>query len=136
MTQTHMSGKRKQAIARATIKPGKGIYRINSMLFENYVPRMARERVRQVFLLADGFVDLKSLDINILVEGGGVMGQADAIACALARAFVKHTENDQLKEAIVKYDRTFIAGDHRQTETHKPSQSSSGPRHKKQKSYR
>jgi small subunit ribosomal protein S9 len=136
MTQTNISGKRKEAVARATIGQGKGIVRINSNLLDNHMPRVARERIRQVFLLSDGIVDLAKLDISVVSTGGGVMGQADAIASAIARGLVEHTENDDLKEAFVKYDRTLIAGDHRQTEVHKPSQSSKGPRHKRQKSYR
>ncbi|MFH0862783.1 MAG: 30S ribosomal protein S9 [Candidatus Altiarchaeota archaeon] len=136
MAQTIISGKRKEAIARAIIGPGNGIVRVNSQLFDNYTPRLARERINQVFLLADGIVDLKSLNIDVTVNGGGVMGQADAIASALARGLVEHTENDTLHDIYVKYERTLIAGDHRQTEVHKPSQSSKGPRHKRQKSYR
>ncbi len=131
-----ISGKRKEAVARAAIKPGKGIVRVNSMLFDNYTPRMAKERIRQVFIMADGIVDLEKIDIDVRVSGGGVMGQADAIASAVSRALVKHFESEQLHDIIVKYDRTLIAGDHRQTEVHKPGQSSKGPRHKRQKSYR
>jgi small subunit ribosomal protein S9 len=136
MVTTHISGKRKEAIARASIRPGTGIIRVNSMLFDNYVPRLAKERIRQPLIIADGPVDLAKINIDIVAEGGGVMGRADAIACAIARGLVEYSQNDQLKEAFVKYDRTLIAGDHRVTEVHKPSQSSSGPRHKKQKSYR
>jgi small subunit ribosomal protein S9 len=131
-----ISGKRKEAVARAAIKPGKGIVRVNSMLFDNYTPRMAKERIRQVFIMADGIVDLEKIDMDVRVSGGGVMGQADAIASAVSRALVKHFESEQLHDIIVKYDRTLIAGDHRQTEVHKPGQSSKGPRHKRQKSYR
>ena len=136
MEYAHISGKRKEAIARTTIRPGNGIIRVNSMLFEHYMPRLARERIRQVLILAEGFIDLSKIDIDIISEGGGFMGQAEAIECSLARSLVAYTGSDQLKDVFVKYDRTLIAGDHRQTEVHKPSQSSSGPRHKKQKSYR
>jgi small subunit ribosomal protein S9 len=136
MNIVNVSGKRKEAIARATIKPGNGTVRINSVNIECYNPRLARERINQVFLLADDTVSLKDINIDIISEGGGVMGQADAIASAIARGLVKYTENDELLDKIIKYDRTLIAGDHRQTEVHKPGQSSKGPRHKRQKSYR
>lgn len=136
MEQAHVSGKRKEATARATVKPGKGIFRINSMLFENYTPRLARERIRQVMVIVSDQVDFGKLDIDVQVHGGGVMGQAEAIECALARTLVEYTGSDQVRETFVKYDRTLIAGDHRQTEVHKPSQSSKGPRHMRQKSYR
>jgi small subunit ribosomal protein S9 len=64
------------------------------------------------------------------------MGQADAIACSISRGLVDYTGKDELLETYTTYDRTLIAGDYRQTEAHKPSQSSKGPRHKTQKSYR
>ena len=136
MTIVHVSGKRKEAIARATIGPGNGTIRINSLHFEHHMPRMARERIRQALLIADGPVDLSKINIDVNTEGGGVMGQAEAIASAMARGLVEYSKSDSLHDAYVKYERTFIAGDHRQTEVHKPSQSSKGPRHKRQKSYR
>ncbi|MFH1055357.1 MAG: 30S ribosomal protein S9 [Candidatus Altiarchaeota archaeon] len=133
---TVVTGKRKESIARANIYAGNGVFRINSMLFENYMPRMARERIRQAIILADGIVDMSKVNIDIISSGGGVMGQSDAIASAIARGLVVYAKSDQLHDVYVKYDRTLIAGDHRQTEVHKPSQSSKGPRHKRQKSYR
>jgi len=136
MDQVHRSGKRKESIARATIKPGKGVIRINTQLFECYEPKLARERIRQSFLLAKDYVDLDKVDISVSVEGGGTMGQADAISSSIARGLVDYTKNDDSHATYVKYDRTLIAGDHRETEVHKPSQSSKGPRHRRQKSYR
>jgi len=132
----HRSGKRKEAIARTTIKPGTGIIRVNSMLLDKLNSRTVIEKIRLPLLLAADYVDSSKLDLITSVTGGGVMGQADAIACSIARGLVEYTGNDELLEAFVKYDRSLIAGDHRQTEVHKPSQSSKGPRHKRQKSYR
>lgn len=134
--QAHRSGKRKEAVARATIKEGKGVFRVNSMLFDCYSPRIARERIRVPLILADGIVDLDKIDINVVTSGGGVMGQADAVASSIARGLIDYSKSDELHTIYVKYDRTLIAGDHRETEVHKPSQSSKGPRHKRQKSYR
>ena len=136
MEQTHSSGKRKEAVSRVIIRPGKGVVRVNSMLLDHLNPRAARERIRQSLLLADDLVDLGKIDINILTSGGGVMGQADAIASSIARGLVEYAGGGELHDVYVKYDRTLIAGDHRETEVHKPSQSSKGPRHKRQKSYR
>ena len=41
----HASGKRRKAIARATLSPGKGIIRINSMLLDNYNPKISRMKI-------------------------------------------------------------------------------------------
>jgi small subunit ribosomal protein S9 len=136
MELTQSSGKRKEAVARTTIKPGKGVFRINSMLLDYYGPKMVRERIRQPLVMAGDIVDLSKIDINVVTSGGGFMGQADAIASSIARGLVKYSGSDELHDIYVKYERTLIAGDHRETEVHKPSQSSKGPRHKRQKSYR
>jgi small subunit ribosomal protein S9 len=132
----HVAGKRKESIARATIKEGKGVVRINSVPLEIYTPIAARLKIRESLMVASDMVDLSKLDISVNSIGGGVMGQAEAIACSLARAMVKWADNDQVLNKYLEYDRTLIAGDARQTEVHKPSQSSKGPRHRTQKSYR
>ncbi|MFH1126375.1 MAG: 30S ribosomal protein S9 [Candidatus Altiarchaeota archaeon] len=132
----HVAGKRKESIARATIKEGKGVIRINSVPLEVYSPLAARLKVKESLMVASEIVDLNKINISVDVIGGGVMGQSEAVACSIARGLVKWAGNDQLLGKYIEYDRTLIAGDSRQTEVHKPSQSSKGPRHKTQKSYR
>ena len=129
-------GKRKTAIARATIREGKGNVRINSISIEAYEPEAARLKIKEPIVLAkENNVDLNSVDILVNVKGGGVMGRAAAAATSIARALADYAGEDLLR-VYTNYNRIMIAGDHRQTEPHKPSQSSGGPRHKKQKSYR
>ena len=130
------SGKRKTAIARASIKEGMGSIRINSRPLDIYGPEIARLRIKESLLMASDYLDINKVDISVNVSGGGVMGQADAIASSIARGLVEFVDNDELLNVYLNYDRTLIAGDHRLTEPHKPSQSSKGPRHKRQKSYR
>jgi len=132
----HKSGKRKTATARATIKEGKGGIIINSVPLEIYQPEISRLRIQESLMLASDLVDLNKVDISVNVHGGGVLGQTDAIRSSIARGLVEFTDNEELLNKYLAHDRTLIAGDHRQTETHKPSQSSKGPRHKRQKSYR
>ncbi len=132
----HSSGKRKTAIARTTIKDGKGRMVINSVPLDIYQPEIARFRIQESLMLASDFIDLNKLDISVNVRGGGVLGQTDAIRSSIARGLVEFIDNEELLNRYLTYDRIIIAGDHRQTETHKPSQSSKGPRHKRQKSYR
>lgn len=132
----HSSGKRKMSVARATIKDGKGRIRINSIPLEIYEPELARSKIKESLIVASDHVDLSKLDMDINVHGGGVIGQSDAVRSAIARGLVDYAKSDNLHAAYLNYDRTMIAGDHRLTETHKPGQSSKGPRHKRQKSYR
>jgi len=129
--------KRKTAVARAYIKEGKGNVRVNSFLLENYFPQeILREYIGEPILLAEDFVDLNKINIYVNVKGGGISGQADAVRTAIAKALVAYTDNDLLKKKFIDYDRVLMVDDVRRTEPHKPSQSSKGPRHKRQKSYR
>lgn len=132
----HMSGKRKTSVARMTVKKGKGRVTINSVPLEVYQPEIVRLKIQEALMLAADHLDLKKIDLSVNVKGGGVMGQADAIRSSIARGLVEFSGSDELLNTYVSHDRTLIAGDHRQTEPHKPSQSSKGPRHKRQKSYR
>ena len=126
------SGKRKTAIARATIKPGKGRIRINNTPLEILEPKIARDKIMEPFnLVGDVY---KKLDIHIKVSGGGFMGQAEAARMAVARALLKWTKSDHLRTVFNEYDRTLIAGDPRLKEPKKFG--GPGARARDQKSYR
>ncbi|MBS3154886.1 30S ribosomal protein S9 [Candidatus Woesearchaeota archaeon] len=130
MKAINTSGKRKRALAKATLESGKGIIRINSQLLQNYKPDLLRERINEVLMLAGD--DVSKVNIYVKVSGGGIQGQNDAIRLAIARAFVKYDK--KLKEKFVKYDRRLIVADIRVKEMYKPNDSKA--RSKRQKSYR
>ncbi|MBI4182295.1 MAG: 30S ribosomal protein S9 [Candidatus Aenigmarchaeota archaeon] len=126
------SGKRKRAIARARMSPGKGTVRINDQLLEVMRNELVRLRIQEPLVLAGE--TWKGQDIHVHVQGGGIMGQADAARQAIARGLVLLYPD--LKERFLAYDRFLIAHDPRRTETHKPPRSSQGARRGKQKSKR
>ncbi|HHF09769.1 MAG TPA: 30S ribosomal protein S9 [Methanomicrobia archaeon] len=128
------SGKRKSAIARVMIKEGHGKIRINSKPLNIYGSEFARMKIMEALKLAGDVVN--GIDINVRVEGGGIMGQAEAVRTAIARGLVEWTQDTTLKDAYMRYDKVMLKGDIRRTEPHKPNASSKGPRAKKQKSYR
>lgn len=129
------AGKRKSAIARATIREGKGRIRINGKPVEIVEPEMIRFVIMEPLILAgEGIVN--KVDIDVKVQGGGLMGQAEAARVAIARALVEWTNDMTLKDTYMQYDRTMLVGDSRRTEPHKPNRSTKGPRAKRQKSYR
>lgn len=136
----HESGKRKRACARTTVREGKGRIRINSVPLEIWGDELMRLRIKEPLTIAGEFVDLGKLDLSINVSGGGKSGQVDAIRTSVSRALISHAakskKGEQLREKLVAYDRSLVSGDSRRTEPHKPSKSSSGPRAKRQKSYR
>lgn len=125
------SGKRKRAIANATIKKGKGRITINNVLLENYSSRMYRMRIMEPLLIS-GMKD--KIDVSVKVKGGGVMGQADAVRLAIARSIVDFTEDKNIEKALLDYDRQLLVADIRRKETRKPNDSKA--RAKRQKSYR
>jgi len=132
MKIVHVSGKRKRAIAKATLKPGKGIVKINNILIDNFTPKLARMKIREPLLLADTIA--KKIDISVRVSGGGYMAQAEAVRLAIARAIVESSKSNAVREAFLKYDRHLLIADVRRKEMCKPNDSKA--RAKRQKSYR
>ncbi len=128
-----VSGKRKTAIARATVKPGQGRIRINNVPLEIYEPLIGREKIREPLLLA-GENLWRQLDIDVKVSGGGFMGQAEACRMTISNALLKWTKNSHLRMRFLKYDRTMVAGDPRRKEPKKFG--GPGARARDQKSYR
>jgi small subunit ribosomal protein S9 len=126
------SGKRKTAIARATVKPGKGRILINNIPLEILEPKLAQDKIMEPLLHAGDA--LKQIDITVKVSGGGFMGQAEAARIAIARALLKWTKSAHLRTLLVAYDRTLLAGDPRRKEAKKFGGPSARARN--QKSYR
>jgi small subunit ribosomal protein S9 len=127
------SGKRKTAIARTTVKLGKGKFRVNNVPVEVLEPKIVRDKVMEPLLLA-GDTFWKQLDIDVKVSGGGFMGQAEAVRTAVARALTRWTKSAHLQSLYSEYDRTLLAGDSRRREPKKFG--GPGARARDQKSYR
>jgi small subunit ribosomal protein S9 len=129
---TMESGKRKSAIARATVRPGEGVVRVNSHLLEWLMPEAARDKIMEPLILSEGLA--KEYNIDVKVKGGGFMGQAEAIRMAIARSLVKLSKGSVLRQIYTDYDRTMLSGDSRRKESKKFG--GPGARRRKQKSYR
>lgn len=127
------SGKRKTAIARATIKEGKGRIRVNGVPLEVLPNELKRIKISEIFIIAGEEVR-ESIDIKVNVRGGGFMGQAEAIRTAIARGLIEYFDDLAMKEKFTVYDKTIVSGDPRRTEPkHFGGRSS---RSRFQKSYR
>lgn len=126
------SGKKKTATARATLKDGKGIVRINKVPLDIHEPRLARLKIQEPVRIAGDLI--KGMNIDVVVSGGGTMGQTDAVRTAISKGIVEWTGDTALKEAFSEYDRNLLVSDHR----HKERKKFGGPgaRSKYQKSYR
>jgi small subunit ribosomal protein S9 len=126
------SGKRKTAIARASVKEGKGRVRVNSKPLEIYEPVLARAKIQEPLALVPNLK--KKVDIAVKVKGGGIMGQADAVRTAIARGILEFSQNERIKSQFLAYDPNLLADDPRRKEPKK--QLGRGARKKRQKSYR
>ena len=132
-TSAFVTGKRKRAIARAFVKPGKGSIKVNSIPIDLVMPDMYRLKMMEPLMLVGEH--WKKFDIRVTVRGGGPMGQADAVRQVIARS-LSEVLGPEAKKAFLSYDRNLIVYDPRRTETHKPPHSSWGARRYKQKSKR
>ena len=126
------SGKRKTAVARATVIKGQGRIRINAVPAEIYEPELARMKILEPIKLAGKRAE--GVDIAVGVRGGGIMGQADAVRTAIARGLVRYLNDPELEALYRDYDRTLIVPDTRRKLPKNPL--GRGARKKRQKSYR
>ena len=126
------SGKRKSATARAVLTRGQGRIWVNSRPLELLDPPIVRSKVQQpLYLLGPR---ASSLDVQISVSGGGVMGQASAARTALARGLVEYLKDPALAEMFKRYDRSLLVNDPRRKLPKLPQ--GRGARKRRQKSYR
>ncbi len=127
------SGKKKTAIARAIIRPGKGKIRINKIPLEIFEPELCRWKIMEPVILA-GTEIINQIDINLDVRGGGFMGQTEAVRTALAKAISEWTDKPEIKRKFLEYDRMLLVSDARRKEPKKFG--GRGARQRFQKSYR
>lgn len=127
------SGKRKRAIAKAIIKEGSGIIKINKIPYEHlqeFKKLMMQEPIEITKQVLGNF----NFDINVSVSGGGQSSQIEAARLAIARAIVNFTKSIELRKKFLEYDRNLLIADVRRKEAYKPGDSKA--RRKRQKSYR
>ena len=82
------TGRRKSAVARVFIKPGKGGFVVNDKPVDEFFGReTGRMIVRQPLALTN---HLTTFDIKVNVDGGGESGQAGAVRHGLTRALIEY----------------------------------------------
>lgn len=81
------TGRRKNAVARAWVKPGNGVVTVNGREVERYFARpVLRMILNQPFVAVRG---AGTYDVVCTVAGGGLSGQAGAVRHAISRALDK-----------------------------------------------
>jgi len=85
LTQT--TGRRKEAVARAQLRPGTGQFLINGKTLEVYFPTaVSRMVVSEALTVTE---TREAYDITAKIHGGGVSGQAGALRMAIARSLLE-----------------------------------------------
>ncbi|MFA5061209.1 MAG: 30S ribosomal protein S9 [Candidatus Pacearchaeota archaeon] len=133
MKKIVISGKRKTAIAKATIGEGNGKITINKKKISS-LPKLQQLELNEPIILAKEILGDLKFDISVWVKGGGTSSQIEASRLAIAKAITKYTENENLKMTYLSYDRNLLVADTRRKETRKPGDSKA--RAMRQTSYR
>jgi small subunit ribosomal protein S9 len=81
-------GRRKESTARVRIMNGSGQFIVNGRTIEEYFPRVGdKETILQPMEVTGE--NISQYDVTVVVKGGGVTGQTDAVRLGLARALLK-----------------------------------------------
>ena len=107
-------GRRKTAVARVILRPGKGEWSINGRPLAEYFPRPTyQQRVEGPLKVTE---TEGQYDVFVRAHGGGLTGQADAIRLGLARAIV---EKDEDQRGVLR-THGMLTRDARKVERKKP----------------
>lgn len=112
----HAVGKRKRAIARIWMRPGRGLITINNKPMDEYIARKSDKALILGPLRLTDSVD--KYDISANVKGGGIAGQAGAIRHGISRVLV--SINPDLRSPLKKAE--FLTRDPRIKERKKYGQ--------------
>ena len=127
------SGKRKTAIAKASIKEGTGKVVINNKIIEAF-PMLQQLELKEPLIIAEQILGKLNFDISVNVASGGMTSRIEASRLAIARAIIEFTKDEKVRLAFVAYDRNMLVADTRRKEAYKPGDSKA--RAKRQTSYR
>lgn len=108
-------GRRKESTARVRVMSGSGRFVVNDKTAEEYFTRLGDLQALLLPVQAAG-ENPAQLDITVVVKGGGVTGQTDAVTLGIARALVKM--NPDVHSAMRKGG--FLTRDARVKERKKP----------------
>jgi small subunit ribosomal protein S9 len=107
-------GRRKASTARVRIMNGSGEFVVNEKPLAEYFTRLGD--AANIVAPLEKVNQRSTLDVSVLVKGGGVTGQSEAVRLGVARALLKM--NPDLKPALRKSG--FLTRDAREKERKKP----------------
>ncbi len=115
-----VKSKRKEAIARASAKAGKGRISINGRSIDSMENDAYRSAITEPINLSSITKELAGrMEMKINAKGGGSSGQAQAIRSAVAKAISKFADTDTVRKEYMRYDRSLLVDDYRRVEPKK-----------------
>ena len=94
----YATGKRKRAIARTWLTPGKGEITVNNMPIDDY---FSKDTTKAILTQPLVYTDTQGMfDVNVRVKGGGISGQAGAIRHGITKALLQ--ANPDLRQILKK----------------------------------
>merc|ERR1719424_1599481 len=124
-------GRKKNAVAVAVVKAGKGNIRVNGVPIDQMQPEILRVKIYEpLILLGKGMEGASGkwgqLDFKIRVKGGGYVSQVYAIRQAISRGiiafnqkFVDEATKKDIKDPLIPFDKTLVVSDPRRCEPKK-----------------
>ncbi len=122
MNKIVVSGKRKTAVAKATIGEGRGKVTFNRRPL-SFLSNLQQLEINEPLIIAKDILGKLNFNIALNITGGGIACQVEAGRLAIARAIIEFTKNDDLKNAFLSYDRNMLIADTRRKEACKPGDS-------------
>jgi small subunit ribosomal protein S9 len=117
MEQKNALGRRKSAVARVYLAPGKGNITINGRPLNEYF-----KQENLIYIVNQPFVVTKTegqFDVKVNIVGGGTKGQAEAIRLGISRA-LSNLDREAYRPALKAEG--FLTRDSREVERKKPGQ--------------
>eukprot|EP01133_Synstelium_polycarpum_P016620 gene16620-19743_t len=125
IVQTHGKKRNAVAVAYCTEAKSKGIIRVNGVPLELIQPQILRLKVYEPLVVVPG-KPFDAVDIRVRVRGGGSVAQIYAVRQAIAKAIVSYNQKfvdeatkNEIKKAILAYDRLLLVADPRRCEPKK-----------------
>lgn len=122
MDKLVVSGKRKSAVAKATIQDGNGIVTFNKKPL-SFLDELKQLEINEPLVIARDVLGKLTFNIALNVKGGGIASQVEAGRLAIAKAIVEFTKNNNVRNAFLAYDRNMLIADTRRKEACKPGDS-------------
>ena len=99
-------GRRKTSVARVSLLKGKGKITVNKKDYKEVFPiDTLQTKINQPFSITD---TKGKFDVKVIVNGGGINGQAEAIRLSISRALIKHNVKelglDKIEDPYIIYD--------------------------------